>query len=102
MLAPWEKRYDKPTGGLICFSRVWLCIPVNGSPPGASVHAILQAGALQWVAMPPPRSSEPKANTIIKRQTKQSKTETTKPKANMQNKIVVLRTSCTSELEIFI
>ena len=51
MLAPWKKRYDKPTGGLICSSRVWLCIPVNRSPPGSSVRAISQARILEWLAM---------------------------------------------------
>ena len=27
-----------------------LCDPVDGSPPGSSVHGILQAGILEWVA----------------------------------------------------
>ena len=29
-----------------------LCDPINYSPPGFSVHGILQAGILEWVAMP--------------------------------------------------
>ena len=29
-----------------------LCDPVDGSPPGSSVHGILQAGIQAWVAMP--------------------------------------------------
>ena len=29
-----------------------LCDPVDRSPPGASVHGILQARTLEWVAMP--------------------------------------------------
>ena len=29
-----------------------LCDPVDSSPPGSSVHGILQAGVLEWVAMP--------------------------------------------------
>ena len=29
-----------------------LCIPVDCSPPGSSVHGILQARALEWVAIP--------------------------------------------------
>ena len=33
-------------------SHVWLCIPVDCSPPGFSVHRILQARILEWVAMP--------------------------------------------------
>ena len=29
-----------------------LCNPVNCSPPGSSVHGLLQARTLEWVAMP--------------------------------------------------
>ena len=28
-----------------------LCDPIDGSPPGSSVHRILQARILQWVAI---------------------------------------------------
>ena len=28
-----------------------LCDPMDSSPPGSSVHGILQAGILEWVAM---------------------------------------------------
>ena len=31
-----------------------LCDPMDCSLPGSSVHGILQAGILEWVAMPPP------------------------------------------------
>ena len=31
-----------------------LCDPVDYSPPGFSVHGILQARILEWIAMPPP------------------------------------------------
>ena len=34
-----------------CFSCVWLCDPVDCSLPGSSVHGILQARILEWVAM---------------------------------------------------
>ena len=34
-----------------------LCNPVNCSPPGSSVHRILQARILEWVAMPTSRGS---------------------------------------------
>ena len=34
------------------FSRVRLCDPMDCSLPGSSVHGILQAGILEWVAMP--------------------------------------------------
>ena len=32
-----------------------LCDPMDGSPPGSSVHGILQARILEWVAMPSSR-----------------------------------------------
>ena len=31
-----------------------LCDPIDCSTPGSSVHEILQARILEWVAMPPP------------------------------------------------
>ena len=34
-----------------------LCDPVDYSPPSSSVHGILQARILQWVAMPSSRGS---------------------------------------------
>ena len=38
-----------------------LCEPMDYSPPGSSVHGILQARILEWVAMPSPRgSSQPR------------------------------------------
>ena len=36
-------------------SRVWLCDHVDCSPPGSSVHGMLQARILEWVAMPSSR-----------------------------------------------
>ena len=33
------------------FSRVWLCNPIDGSPPGSPVPGILQARTLEWVAI---------------------------------------------------
>ena len=37
-----------------------LCDPMDYSPPGSSVHGILQARLLEWVAMPSSRrSSQP-------------------------------------------
>ena len=38
-------------------SRVRLCDPTDHSPPGSSVHGILQARILEWVAMPSSRES---------------------------------------------
>ena len=34
-----------------------LCDPVDCSPPGSSVHGILQARILEWVAVPFSRGS---------------------------------------------
>ena len=31
--------------------------PMDCSPPGSSVHGILQAGVLEWVALPSSRGS---------------------------------------------
>ena len=36
-----------------------LCNPMDCSPPGSSVHGILQARVLEWVAMPSSRESSP-------------------------------------------
>ena len=36
-----------------------LCDPMGCSPPGSSVHGILQARILEWVAMPSSRESSP-------------------------------------------
>ena len=36
---------------LSCFSRVWLCDPIDHSPPGSPVPGILQARTLEWVAI---------------------------------------------------
>ena len=49
-------------GQFTCFcvwllSRVRLCDPVDCSPPGSSVHGILQARILEWVAIPFTRGS---------------------------------------------
>ena len=38
---------------------VWLGNPMDCSPPGSSVHGILQSGILEWVAMPSSRGSPP-------------------------------------------
>ena len=41
-----------------------LCDPVDGSPPGSSVHGILQARGLERVAIPFSRRSSPPRNQI--------------------------------------
>ena len=37
--------------------RAWLCDPMDRGPPGSSVHRILQARILEWVAIPFSRGS---------------------------------------------
>ena len=42
-----------------------LCDPMNCSPSGFSVHEILQARTLEWLAMPSSRrSSQPRDQTL--------------------------------------
>ena len=54
----------------VCAKSLHLCLilsdPVDHSPPGSSVRRILQAGILEWVAMPSSRgSSQPRNPTHI-------------------------------------
>ena len=37
---------------LVTQSWLTLCDPMEGSPPGSSVHGILQARILEWVVIP--------------------------------------------------
>ena len=39
------------------FCCVWLCDPMDYSPPGSCVHGILQVRILEWVVMPSCRGS---------------------------------------------
>ena len=50
-------RYDKSLQ--LCLT---LCDPTDCSPPGSTVHGILQAGILEWVAMPSCSGSSPPRN----------------------------------------
>ena len=51
---------------LSCFNHVWLCTPLDCSPPGSSVHGILQARILEQVATPSSRgSSQPRDGTHV-------------------------------------
>ena len=48
------------------FSRVRLCHPMDCSPPGSSVHGILQARILEWLAIPfSRRSFQPRGRTQV-------------------------------------
>ena len=51
---------------LVAHSCPTLCNPVDSSPPGSSVHGILQGRILKWVAIPFSRgSSQPKDRTQV-------------------------------------
>ena len=51
---------------LVAQSYPTLCDPLDCSPPGSSVHGILQARTSEWVAVPSPRgSSGPKDRIYI-------------------------------------
>ena len=53
-------------GALVTQSCLILCDPMDCSPPGFSVHGILQARILEWVAIPFSRgSSRPRDRTLI-------------------------------------
>ena len=62
-----------PTPPLTCMlhakllqSCLILCSPMDCSPPGSSVHGILKARILEWVAMPSSRgSSQPRDPTHV-------------------------------------
>ena len=45
-------------------SRVWLCDPIDCSLPGSSVHGLLQARVLEWIASPLSRGSSQPTNRI--------------------------------------
>ena len=51
---------------VVAQSCLTLCDPMNCRPPGSSVHGILQARILKWLAMPSSRgSSQPRDQTCI-------------------------------------
>ena len=50
-LSPWKESYDQPAAAKSLQSCLTLCDPIDGSPPGSSVHVISQARVLEWVAI---------------------------------------------------
>ena len=47
-------------------SRLTLCDTVDCTPPGSSVHGILQAGILEWIAISSSRESpQPRDRTCV-------------------------------------
>ena len=52
--------YGLGEAGAVCYR------PMHCSPPGSSIHGILQAGTLKWVAVPSSRgSSQPRDQTQV-------------------------------------
>ena len=55
--------FTKKDGVSVCAKLLQLCLtlcdPMDCSLSGSSVHGILQAGILEWVAMPSSRGSSP-------------------------------------------
>ena len=64
----FDKLLQPPYRNMSELSLVRLCDPVDCSPPGSSVHGILQAGILEWVAISFFRgSSRPRDQTQVSR-----------------------------------
>ena len=55
----WKAAYQIPCCCLVVQLCLTPCDPLDCSPPGSSVHGILQARILKWVAMPSSRASSP-------------------------------------------
>ena len=51
MRTEWGRATSVEVKVLVAQSRQTLCDPLDCSPPGSSVHAILQARILEWVAI---------------------------------------------------
>ena len=61
-----EQHFSMKVKVLVTQSRLTLCGPMDYSPPGSSVHGILQARILEWVAFPSPgESSQPRDQTQV-------------------------------------
>ena len=54
---PWSASAVTVCARLVTESCLTLCDPVDCSPPGSSVHGILQETMLEWVAVPSSRES---------------------------------------------
>jgi len=60
----WNILQDRVINQGLLVNHVQLCNPMDCSPPGSSVHGILQARILEWVAVPFSRgSSQPRDQT---------------------------------------
>ena len=70
VLPGWEELEKQEAKMCVCVLVTQLCLmlsdPMNCSPPGSSVHGILQAGILEWVAMlSSSGSSQPRDQTWV-------------------------------------
>ena len=71
LAAAEEQRCGRPPTAIVlmlsCFSPVWFSATIwTHSPPGSSIHGILQARILEWIAMPSSRgSSWPRDQTQV-------------------------------------
>ena len=66
LLSPWILFLKGSVLKCWLLSRVWLCDPMDCSLPGSSVHRILQASTLEWVAISYTReSSQPRDWTVV-------------------------------------
>ena len=62
----WKLKKKGEKKGLVSQSCKTLCKPMDYSPPGSSVHGILQARILEWVSIPFSReSSQPRDQTQV-------------------------------------
>ena len=62
----WFKIKAREKQVLVIQSCTALCNPMDCSPPGSSVHGILQARILEWVDIPFSRgSSQPRDLTLV-------------------------------------
>ena len=66
ILLPWYPWSIATESESVSLSLVWLCDPIDCSPPGSSVHRILQARILEWAAISFSRgSSKPRDWTWV-------------------------------------
>ena len=59
-LNPWEVAENEKSSRMCMlshFSGVWLCNTKACSPSGSSVHGVIQARTVEWIAMPSSRRS---------------------------------------------
>ena len=78
----WQSNKAISFGAVLCLvaqSCLTLCNPMDYSPPGSSVHSMLQTRVLEWVAMPSSRGSShlPHCRRILYHLTHQGKSKNT-------------------------